>query len=326
MFTKILGICLLISSTLMFIVMPIFTETMGLIKMRRFLSFNVRAVTTLSVMSLLFIWLVFPFPHSKTYTATTFSVSHQVVYVPAAGQIEEIFVEKGSEVLTGDLLATSTSPELIAAIREKSLDKTILEKQIHIAEQSEELRDILPQKWEELIAIKAELQRLNEHKAKSNIKAAVSGTVYDWAELSAGEHIAEGNILGEIANFYDIKAVCFVPEEDHSLVNIGDKVIFRKDNYPDITGKISSISEISTEYLQYPQLGVPFSGELPVIQKEDNKLAMIDSYFAVEINLDTPSRAYIGDTGTVIVRGIWHSHLVSFFKKVKMVLLRESAF
>lgn len=341
-FTKVLGIFLFIAEVAIFMIWPVVAEINALIKIRHHLKMNYRLALTLSVLSVLLMWVILPLPHKIFFPAITVPVEEQIVYVPYESNVEKIFIKRGDEVKASQPLIQLESPRLNNKIAELSLEKELLEKQIEIASMGTAERTYLKSKKAELNSIEEELSGYIQRKSHLLIRSDYNGKVFDWNEnLRPGLILSHDFIVGKVADSNQIKILCFIPEQKLQYVKVGDKATFRlKSTFHTVDGYISKINPSREEYLTYPQLASINKGSLPVSDSyfqegytedyrkygSNYRYNMVESYYMAEVLLDSKSEQEIsfGQIGEVQMRGPWHSLFMDAVRYVSSILIRES--
>lgn len=348
-FTKALGIFLFILEIGIFIIWPIASEIYELNKLRSYLSANPRLFTSFAILTLIFLWFALPLPHTETFTAITAAKEEQVLYVPEESLVKAAFVKRGSLVQPGELLAQLVSPKLNEQIITKQIDELTVKKQIEDASHSETDRPYITEKEAELTSLGEELASLLAKRELLQLKANISGTVYDWDErIREGLPLTKDLVLGKIANTSAIKVLCYVPEELFDTIYVGqDATFILHSNHDKIPGKVTKINPSRTSRLAYPQLASTNSGDLPIAESyvergargqehranryQGGEYSLINSVYEVTIALDpkvmdklSPPLRF-GLKGRVEVAGPWRSKLMEFLRYGTSIFWRESS-
>lgn len=331
-FTKLLGIFLFFVEIGIFIIWPIASEIHQLrTTLRPFLSFNRRSVTTLTVITLLFLWAVLPYPHKESFPGITVPEDQQLVYVPVEGRIESIYVKRGDKVQLGQELVSLTSKSLEKEIGSTELDKEITDREIITASQNIKDVPLIADKEATKSALEAKLATLYNLRDLLSIKALVSGVVFEWDEnLAPYQSVAKDQVLGKVADLTRVEVLAFVPEQYISMVQLNQKATFRlQRTLEQFDGRVTKIHPVRTSDLIYPQLSSLNKGPLPVIQDptspETHKL--VESYFMVTIKIDSPHPDLrLLETGSVGIRGPWESYLMYVLREITAIFWKEGSF
>jgi putative peptide zinc metalloprotease protein len=326
-FAKALGIFLFFLEIGVFIVAPFISEAKHLYMLRKYMTFNRRSITTCIVLGLILGWFILPLPHARSFPAVSVPVNEQVVYVPAEGVVKDIFVKQGDQVTVGQPLLLVASIDLESNIKQKEVEKEIIEQQIRILGGLEKAQQKIPEKVAELEATQNLLNSLLQKQQLNILSSRIDGTVYYWdSKLAVSQSVSENVIVGRIGDLNQIKVVFFVPESDVSQISLGKNVKFQlRGTNQTYSGTVDSISPSKVTTLLYPQLASVHGGELPVVDKpgegSNKALVMVESYYIVEMSLNQGNNPVrIGQVGQVLYRGKWFSiagelisHMVSLF-------------
>jgi putative peptide zinc metalloprotease protein len=334
-FAKALGIFLFFLEIGVFLLWPLHGELTKLFEMRQHFTINPRLIVTLIIIGSLLAWAIIPLPHTQYFSAVTAPLEEQVIYIPRDGQIQDLYIKRGVEVVVGQPLLRIESKELANSIRSAEVDMDILLTELDILGSSEEEnRAFIPEKMAELASIEEVFQGLMEQRKQNLIYANTKGIVYHWDEgTRPGQYVSKDQVLGKVADVSRMKVVCYVPERYVDGVKIGQKAIFQLKEDPAILeGLVSSVSPVRSEVLKYPQLSSMYHGELPVIPGEGEELRMVETFYEVTIAVDIRdvaeqgSEIRLGETGKVALRGKWRSVSLDFAKKIWALFWEESTF
>ena len=337
-FTKALGILLFFIEIGAFILIPILSEAKQLKLLYPYLKINLRFITTLSVLALILLWLVTPYPHREMFPAITVPQQNQIVYVPNNSYVKKLYVKQGDHVTSGQIIMELDSPVLDLAIKDMDAKAQILTAEKDVLSLDPKGVPFLLEKEAELASTKAKIKGLLEEKKTLTIKADFTGTVYEFDQLvNEGQFVQKDQIVGKIGNLNNIQVLAFVPELYLHDLKIGQDTSFRvKSNFEKIDGKIKLIRYDREAVLNYPQLASVNGGELPVMEEQKNqsfkeaeiaKLNLVESYFPVEVNLDNQVQGLrLGETGDIIVESPWRSLFVRGVRYAQSIFYRESGF
>jgi hypothetical protein len=94
-----------------------------------------------------------------------------------------------------------------------------------------------------------------------------------------------------------------------------------------VKGKIVTIEKARKAELHYPSLASLYQGPLAVLPNEhQHNLAIIDTYYAVLVDIDSIPSKNIGSTYVLRTRGPTTSYLLELMRFIFNVLLKESSF
>lgn len=326
-FTKILGIILALVEIVVFIIRPFWDELLQLIALRKYITMNKRSLTTLTFLLACLLWFTLPLPHTETFPAITATINEQTVYIPRDAFVEKMHVDRGNNVKKGQVLLELSSFPLDKEIQSTQVDIYTLEKEIHLFEQSEEQRSLIPEKEAQIASLQATLQGLKEQKKLLTIYADLSGTVSEW-EMKPGRYVSQNHIVGKIAQLDAIKVFSFIPESQINDLKINDEVLFQSNGVLiQAKGRIRRISPVREENLKYPQLASIYGGDIPVSPESYDTLNMINSYYLVEIELNKVNpKLAVGVSGSIQWKSPWKSKLMELIEFLRSLYWKESGF
>jgi putative peptide zinc metalloprotease protein len=328
-FTKILGIILFMVEIAFFIAPPFISESKQLFSLRKFITFNPRLALTSLALLLLAAWFIVPLPHEERFPAVTIPKQDQIIYIPQEGKVESLYFTRGDQVKPGQILAVLSSDPLRINIKQNAAEKETVQSQMHVLSLKDEDRAFLPEKAAELASYESKGKALDQQQQLLTIKSAINGIVYEWDDtLRLNEHVQKNQIIGKIAALQNIEVICFVPESQIHDINLGQNVTFRLSNTLEkIPGRIIDISTVRADFLLYPALASTNKGDLPVIEKEQGKLAMVETYYYIKVQLESnPSDLKLGERGYVSIRGPWKSMFMNMIRYIQSIYWRESGF
>lgn len=334
-FAKALGLFLFFIEIGVFFLWPLHSELTKLFEMRQYFTINPRLIVTSIIIGSLLAWAIIPLPHTQHFTAVTAPLEEQVIYIPRDGQIQDLYISRGVDVVVGQPLLRLESIELENSIKSAEVDKNILLTELDILSSSEdENRAFIPEKMAELASVEEVLRGLLEQRKQNLIYANTTGVVYHWDEgTKPGQYVSKDQVLGKVADISRMNVVCYVPEQYIDGVKLNQKATFHlKEDPAVLEGLVKDISPVRSEVLKYPQLSSLYHGELPVIPGEGEELRMVETFYEVTIAIDIRdikeqgSEIRLGETGQVALRGKWRSVSLDLAKKIWALFWEESTF
>ena len=330
-FTKVLGVFLFLAEILVFFVWPIVSEFKELKALRKYFTTNPRLLITSSLITILLLWVIIPLPHSVSFPAIVAASEKQVLYAPFSGEIEELRVKRGEKVAPGQLLIRLKSIPLNNELEREKVETRILQTQTNIMGQSDQYRRMVGQKRAELAKSQESLKTLEERRNEMDIVAEIEGVVVDWDQsLKPSQFVHQNQEFGLVVDLNQVKVVFFVAERYWDYLHEGQTLTFTLPQpYQEFAGKITTISQVRAEELEYPALASQNFGELPTVEGEQGGYRVIESYFPVEALLEDQTLGEkeilrYGNLGSVTIQGPWRSLLVEFWKTIQRVLWQES--
>jgi putative peptide zinc metalloprotease protein len=330
-FTKLLGITLFLVEIGVFIIWPVIDEFRELVRMRTLMRFNWRLFCTTTAIFLFIMWFAVPIGHQDQFPAVIVPKEDQIFYAPQDSYIETINVKKGQIVQKGDVLFQLSSKSLDTDIQAALSEEQRLRRELLIKGQG--LKDVIeesrPEIEAQLSTAKSQFEELKALKQRLVMKADFAGRVYHILEpINVGQFVKRNEQLAKVANFQNLEAIAYVPEERVSDLKVGDRVTLKPNTHTeDILGTIIRISPYSKESLSYNQLSSIFKGELPVNKDpETGKLLFVESYYEIVVQLDNiPAGINIGQMGHVIKYNVEQSKLLTYLKRFYVQIWKESS-
>jgi len=326
-FTKVIGLSLFILEIGVFMVWPLYSEAKEIYALRKYLKWNWKLCTTLSLVTFAFLAFAIPYPHVEYFPAITAPVESQTLYAPYQGILETLDIARNQSVEKGDFLYSISSREQDTLVKKDKLEKQIIQRQIHALSVDEKQRPFLPEKQGELVAVLTRLDALKQTQEEYRIHSHVEGEIIDFDEtLRIGQPIAKDQIFGKIADTSQVKVLCYVPEKFLDTIREQQHATFRiTSNHQKYYGKIEQINPERLKVLKYPALSSTNKGEIPVSEDTNGRLIPIESYYPVTIQLDPHEEIIKFDrVGWVEVRGPARSWMLDFSRKVMNILWQES--
>ena len=330
-FTKVLGIFLFLVEIAVFFVWPVWWEVQVLYQLRHKITKNPRSMTALAVITLAACWLVLPWPHKMGFQGVVMPNERQIVYAPEGAQVEEVFVQRGQWVHSGDPVVVLSSRNLLKRLADTLYDGEVLKQELLILGQEKENEQYLSGKKAQLASSEELSKGLMQKRAQLTIMSEIDGQVEEWPDdLRLGQYVSKGEPLGIIANPNDLSVITYVHENDIEKFHEGQEAeIISQRPLMFLKGQVDSIQKTRSGNLIYPTLASVYRGPLPVVQDPRHQgLRLVESYYTVRISMDPEQKDLLryGQRMEVRIRGPWRSYLVTLVNALKRVLLRESSF
>lgn len=238
--------------------------------------------------------LAFYQPDLKVTASCTIEPSqHTWLRVGAAGELERIWGQEGSQVRAGQPLARLSNPWLEADLKRSQLDLAITEKEITRALGLDRIAEY---QQHQIIRrrLAKEIQELKGKVEKLQVLSPVSGTVLTpHLEERRGDYLQEGDLLCEIGRLEEAVIRVLVPESQVSDIRTGQPVELKAYAYPHLifAGKVTELSPWKMESLENPALSSRLGGQVPsrpdFLRGQDVPLYPI---FQVIIHVGNPDR------------------------------------
>ncbi len=327
--TKVLGGLLFVLALYTFLVRPVLGELTAIFRARRLLSWHRRTVAAALTAAAAFAWALWPLPSTQKLVATTAPRATQVLYAPGEGVLRELHVTPHGRVQQSQPLFIVESDELSERARLAELEVQRADLELALTRSEEKYRALLPQKLEELARAQARLASLQAALAANRVTAAADGQVVEWDDsLRDGTPVGPEQVLGRIIADGPPTVLAYAPADLLSGLTVGQRVSFTSDAAPGPqTGVITFIDAVRTSYLEHRGLTSVAGGPIAVVPDTHGRLATLDSYYQIEVTLDTaPPALRTGQTGTIAVRTPPRSRALELVRYLHRVLLRESSF
>lgn len=326
--TKVVGGLLFVLAIYTFLIKPVVTEMINILRMRARWCWNPRMAVATAIGGALVCWVTVPLPRWRAVPAATTARAGQVIYSPGDGVMREIRAGLNTEVTAGQVLFTVESDELEHQSRLARLEIERIRTELAIVKNDEKQRGLLPQKTEELARATARLESILTAIDGARFVTEVDGRVVEWDESARdGMPLGARRILGRIVDHRGASVICYVKHDLVADVAVGNRVYFCSDADPGrLDGSVTFIDRVRTDFLEHRGLSSIAGGDIAVTVDGHGRLEVVDSYYAVEVTLDRPEQPLrVGQTGKVWVRTAPRSRLADLFRYTRGVLIRESS-
>jgi|GEM_PF-5734038 len=284
--------------------------------------FNMWRVIQLMLITLIVIGLVQPYPYRPSGSVTLLPASTRDLSTDIEGVVREVYVEGGSLVPKGTLVAELFADDIEAQVRvlqaqlneqQLAVDfaQTNCERDRQLAEAGT-ISDTAYQRTlascaaedAELETIKANIQRLEGQIERSRFVMPFDGQVGTlYLKERLGSFLREGEPIATVNDTSSFRVQLQIREVDFSLVNIGEPVEVRVYAYPDrvFTGTVASIDAIVDDTLQGNIIEVVAS-----IENEDQLLKPGMTGFAKTTGIELP-------VWRIMTQAIWRFFIIDFW-------------
>jgi RND family efflux transporter MFP subunit len=178
-----------------------------------------------------------PFRHYFEVSGSVDAVDQAYISPEINGQLEELFVDEGEKVISGQLLAklnTSITENTISEVKTQlRLATTLFEKQSQLWEKNigSEVQYLQAKNNKE--ALESKLQTLQAQLDMAYIKSPINGIV-DRINIEEGELAIPGVQIMYVINLENMKVVADVSEKYMQVIDIGDTVLLDFPSFPDL--------------------------------------------------------------------------------------------
>lgn len=327
---KLLGILLFSVEILWFVAQPIACE-LGvwwslrdrIIRCRRYLASS-------TVVSMVILSLMVPWPHRVQVPAVMEPVAMQRIATTVAARLKRIVVRDGDRVERGDILYELDAPALRLEIMQTSISRDLAS-----LRQARRVSDQLDRN--ETIIIAQEIARLDEKMAGLKrledelvVKASVVGVVRDvLPDLHVDRWISKGEELAIVVADEGHQVRGYVPEELMTVIRpdalgqfIPDEPLSSKSNI-----RLASIGTGGVSVLDLPYLSSVSGGAIAVNEDKDKGLVPVEAQYQIVMTTDAVQPVTLPVLrGVVRIDADPESLITRTFKRAAAVVIRESGF
>ncbi len=328
-FTKVVGLTLLLFALYTFLIRPVASEVVALVRMRRALRRSLRAGLMALGAIVLLGWLILPLPRWHAVPAAAVAADSRVIYAPGDGILRELQADLNQEVHAGDVLLVLENPQIELESELARLDVQRVQLELELINNDPDLRPLLLQKTEELGRAAARRESARAACKRSRLCAAIDGRIVEWdASLRLGQSVGHNQVLGRLVGPGQGRITAYVPHDWIGGVAVGDAVWFVPDANPRrVSGEVVFVERTRTTQLAQHGLASTGGGPIAVDVDRRGRLLVRDSCYAVEVALEREvNDLRIGQTGRIWLRSPAHSYAVDLGQHLWRVLLRESSF
>ncbi|HYK76846.1 MAG TPA: efflux RND transporter periplasmic adaptor subunit [Daejeonella sp.] len=187
-----------------------------------------------------------------------FKAAQQLTFTAEnSGRITKIFVDEGSRVSKGQVIATIDAETLTADLQATQLAYETAKKDLERYESSFQTGGVTQQQLDQAkLNTRNALTRLQQSKIKTgdaNIKAPFNGIV-NKRFIEQGAYVAPGTQLFQLVDVSKLKLAVTVNESQVANLKIGDQVRIKSNVFPDqdFTGKVRFIAPLADNSLNFP--------------------------------------------------------------------------
>lgn len=327
-FFKALGVFLFAVEMGWFVVLPIVKEILSWRKIVASRSQGLRPRWVWLVPMTALILLFIPWRSQVLLSGLLHTEAEFTLYSAEPAQVQQVLVQEGEKVQSGQLLVQLHSPDLAFSLA--TAERKLADITQQLASQSVNL-DLAwhnPMDMEALQSAVAELQGLQERQKKLRLHATFDGYVRDLSDvLQVGEWLAKGEALA-VVEAPNSTVVAYVEEADLGLMQIGAKGRFYPEGGDLATTpvQIIAIDQTGTRQLSRAELASIYGGEIAAREDEQHHLIPEQAVYRVLLQAKTPlPNKTLSIRGRVSVETPPESLLKRLFRTVIALLVRESS-
>ena len=215
-------------------------------------------------------------------------------YSIESAQVKEVFVKEGDFVKPDQLLVKLESPDLDYKIKSAQLRLEDLTQRLTSQSVDLKLARRNPVDFEDLQSTRAELQGLQETKAKLTVKSTFPGQVRDLSDwLIPGEWLAKDEPLGIVQNQVG-SVTAYAEEADLEKLKVGGTGRFYPEggDVPPLAVEIITVDRTSTRELNMEELASSYGGEIAVRPDQEKQLIPEQGIYRVMLRTVNTEKAY----------------------------------
>jgi putative peptide zinc metalloprotease protein len=329
LFFKVLGLFLFGVEIVWFLILPVCREIKSWWLIREEIgSCRHNLIISLLVCSLLLGLLIIPWPPQIQLPAMLNSKNFRRVFSPIPARIEKIHVKNGQTVQQGEILFTMSNPQIDYNLTQTTTLCRDLEKELQRlinGNESLEYRHILESR---LTAALTELAGYRKQQQQLNIKATITGTVFDLAKgLRPGLWLGDKQLLALVVDRSQPIIETFIDENRLETIKNDSQGLFYPDNGSQpVSCKVNKIDPLTTVFLDEPYLASIYGGEIRVKPDEGKRMRLTNSMYRIMLDPDQLIRPDQVIRGKIVLTGKKRSILKQYWRQVVAVFIRESGF
>jgi len=329
-FFKLLGLFLMLTEVVWFIVKPVYNEIVQWVKLKEKMSLNKHSITSLMAVIIFIMALIIPWKTSIILPAVMTSYKTFNIYPPDKARIIEINVKNGDAIKSGQQLFALESPDLDYRSKSLSNQITTIRHQLDNSVANlatREFSDVLQKRLSSAIT---EYRGLAELKNKLVIKSTIDGKLFGVpASVRKGMWINKNFNLGKVVNYSQYKIIAYIPEDRLLRINEQSIAVFLPDNNPGVEYpvQITQIEQGNIKELKALYLGSVYGGDIAVNIDRNNKLIPVESHYRILLKPEKKIVDFVHEVkGIVKVSGQSESLLEGMWRSVSSTIIRESSF
>ncbi|MCF7987462.1 MAG: HlyD family efflux transporter periplasmic adaptor subunit [Methylovulum sp.] len=327
-FFKALGVFLFAVEMGWFVVLPIIKEILSWRKIVASASQSLRPRWIWLVPMTALILLFIPWRSQVLLSGLLHTEAEFTLYSAEPAQVQQVLVQEGEKVQTGQLLVQLNSPDLDFSLATAERKLAEITQQLSSQSVNLDLAWHNPMDMEALQSAVAELQGLQERQKKLSLNATFDGYVRDLSDvLQVGEWLAKGEALG-VVEAPNSTVVAFVEEADLGLMQLGAKGRFYPEGGDVATTpvQIITIDQTGTRQLSRAELASVYGGEIAAREDEQHHLIPEQAVYRVLLQTKAPlPNKTLSIRGRVSVETPPESLLKRLFRALVALLVRESS-
>ena len=328
-FPKAIGIVLFIIEILFFIVAPIWRELKHWWTLRMTILSNKRGRLTLTLSLALLALFFAPWQTKVHAPALIRPVLQTEIFSVAPARVENIHVELGQSVTSGERLIDLSSESLMFQRKLSEQRIAMLTAQLNRQASNIDERRLSAVLDDDLKTEKLTLQSIDEEIAQLAIVAPHDGIITTLPHsLHQGRYITQTDQLMQIVNPDEFEILALAPEGSSRRLSKGAEFIFINDDpqASKVTGQLSQMAPTTEAYITEPILTSVTGGPLAVYEDESGHLVPNSPVFKVRGTPNTNTAPRRTQRGIVKIKAKAQSPATALWRSIVRVLIRETDF
>lgn len=324
----IVGVVLAIWAMITMLVVPLWKKVDFLVRSPAISGHRLRAIALSGMLVVSLAWFIFrvPFPYATRAEGVIWPPEQSLVRVGTAGFCKEILLKPSQRVKKGQPIAINEDPLLVA--EKKILQKELKELKARYMALRFEDRTQAEIKKEEMMAVRAQLHRMEEREDQLVVRSPMDGIlILPQSQDMDDRFMKKGQLLGYVVN-YPLRTVrVVVPQDRIGLVkDLTRGVQVRAAErisrvYP---ARVKREVPAATEKLPSMALGLPGGGEVAVDPGDEKGTKAFNSVF--QLDLEIPKEAGIRNIGERVYVRFDHGRVPlaeQWYRTIRQLLLKR---
>jgi len=328
---KLAGIALLIFELAFLIGRPVLAETSLWWRRRKEMRMNLALLRTLLLLSALVALLCWPWQSTLSLPAVVASETQARLYPPVPARVKAVFVSRGQEVRTGELLVLLEAPDLEQALHQTEIEIEALRRELDGRAAREDILTNVLVLENRLAAKLAEARGYRAQQQALALVAPADGRVTVLAPtLQPGRWLKRDELVVGLIAPQRMRIEAYVEEADLARVATGASGYFVPEdlNRPRIPVTLETIEPAGVDRLRRPSLASVFGGPLAVRRgTAENDLIPEQSLYRLTFQAaDGDAAVYRVARGRVHIPAERQSLIGRTARLAAAVFIRESGF
>lgn len=338
---KVLGIVLFAIEIIFFIALPIWREVKEWYVMRPQIIESRRSLISFALAASAVALAFVPLSTSVAVPAIVEDEAIEQIFPKRPAMVVEASLKRGSQVATGDVLVTLTSPELDHDIRRAQLELAMVTWRLErrSADQTDRAETLVLE--DRQASLKSKLSGLEKERSELKVTAHMDGVIVDAeSALEPGRWLRRQDLIALIATQTRHRVRGYVSERDVSRVVLEAPATFVPEDplLPSSTVELTSLAAAGSETMEIISLSSHYGGGVTARsqQRRDPRQRLDDGQQQIsaegQFQLSGITQSFRAPPTLRTVRGVLHtsgraeSLAARVWRQVLKVLVRESGF